>query len=93
MENNHTDLYSAGVQAFFFNGRRFDLCEVWVGEHESNTFKVWCECSNLLGMFDGDPHREVKTEDGWFKATWDDHFKAWMVKDWSNPISDPVAER
>lgn len=90
--DTNVDLYSAGVQAFFFNGRRFDLCEVWVGEHESNTFKVWCECSNLLGMFDNDPHREVKFEDGWFKAVWNNDLKAWEVVDWSKPIKEPIVE-
>ena len=72
-----TDLYSAGVQAFFVEGRRFDLCEVWVGEHESNTFKLWCKCSNLHDPT-GSPYRLVKLSDGWYKAIWDDHFKAWM---------------
>ena len=87
-----TDLYSAGVQAFFVAGRRFDLCEVFVGEHESNTFKVWCECSNLL--WDTDPkdgYREVLTMDGWKVAKWDDHFKAWMP-DWDSTVENPIAE-
>lgn len=72
-----TDLYSAGVQAYFVNGRRFDVCEVWVGEHESNTFKLWCECSNLLDPT-GSPYRMVELPEGRMKAVWDDHFKAWM---------------
>ena len=71
------DLYSAGVQAYFVNGRRFDVCEVWVGEHESNTFKIWCECSNLLDPT-GNPYRMVELPEGRMKAVWDDHFKAWM---------------
>lgn len=81
-----TDLFSAGVQAFFVEGRRFDLCEIFVGEHESNTFKVWCECSNLLGWAEGDPHRNVLTPDGWRRAVWNDHFGAWMPE-WGTVVN------
>jgi hypothetical protein len=32
------------------------------------------------------PYRLVETEDGWRKATWDDHFEAWMP-DWQTPVN------
>lgn len=82
-----TDLYSAGIQAFFVQGRRFDLCEVFVGEHESHTFKLWCECSNPLGMYDGDFHREALLPDGWYKVVWSDHFEAWVPK---GKVKNPI---
>ena len=84
-----TDLHSAGVQMFFVGGRNYLLCEVFVGEHESPTFRKWYECGNLHYSNEETPYRDVLMEDGkWYKATWNDHFEAWIV-DYNTPTSDP----
>ena len=84
--NNFDGLLSKGVQTFFLDGRTFTLAEVWVGIHESGTGKMWMETDYL--HWGGEieiPFRLVKTEAGWRKAEWNDHFGAWMP-DWNTPV-------
>ena len=84
-----TDLHSVGVQMFFVGGKNYLLCDVFVGYNESATGYKWYECGNL--HFEGEtiPYRDVLLEDGkWYKATYNDHFKGWMV-DYNAPTSNP----
>ena len=77
--NNFNGLLSKGVQNFYLDGKNFFLAEVWMGVHSGGNGKVWMEAS-ILHWGDGieKPYREVKTEDGWRKAFWNEHFEAWM---------------
>lgn len=73
-----------GIQTFFFDGRKFTLAEVFVGYNEAETGRMWCNSSVLLGCTDDGFYRIVELPEGKFKATWDDHFKAWIA-DYSQP--------
>ena len=83
------DLHSVGVQVFFVGGKNYTVCNVFVGYNDSPTGYRWYECGNLHFENQPTPYRDVLMEDGkWYKATYDDHFKGWMV-DYHTPTSDP----